>query len=396
MLEAIQVTVATTAALCMILAAARHYEWRGGLMLAGFIFLASAANGCEKLWRALLPEVFHEPELLPITLLLATGIALAFRYRGTTRVGLMAIWRNRRFPLLVWGLIFISILPNVAKSKVIWETFASAAKAPHALREGISSAVELFGCVLLLNWALLFLKDKRKVFARRTSSLNHLVFENQLTEIGRGTRRVAYKVGETGYCVKFYYPQEQCIEALKMQKSIQRDVKWRRFNKHRNSSSEEVHIYNILRHTMPEEIRVHMPPLCERVFHPIWGWGIIETFYTDPDGSAILPYEDAIRKLKTNPEKKREIYIQARQFLLLLIKHSALFYEPGNLHVLHKADGSLELKLVDFEPESKTAIPLEIIWPWFRRRKLRRKARRYLKHIRERYDVDVEVETEIG
>ena len=33
------------------------------------------------------------------------------------------------------------------------------------------------------------------------------------------------------------------------------------------------------------------------------------------------------------------------------------------------------------------AIPLEAIWPWFRRMKLRRKAKRYLKHIRETYGI---------
>ena len=31
--------------------------------------------------------------------------------------------------------------------------------------------------------------------------------------------------------------------------------------------------------------------------------------------------------------------------------------------------------------------PLEAIWPWYRRMKLRRKAKRYLKHIRETYDI---------
>jgi len=50
-------------------------------------------------------------------------------------------------------------------------------------------------------------------------------------------------------------------------------------------------------------------------------------------------------------------------------------------------DGSVDLKIVDFEPSSKTLIPVEAVWPWFRRRKLARKADRYLRHIREKYGV---------
>lgn len=75
-----------------------------------------------------------------------------------------------------------------------------------------------------------------------------------------------------------------------------------------------------------------LPPVCERVFHPEYGWGVLETYYTNPDGG-------------------------------------------------------IETKIIDFEPESKMAIPLEAIWPWFRRMKLRRKAKRYLKHIRETYGI---------
>ena len=76
-----------------------------------------------------------------------------------------------------------------------------------------------------------------------------------------------------------------------------------------------------------------LPPVCERVFHPEYGWGVPETYYANPDGG-------------------------------------------------------IETKIIDFEPESKMAIPLEAIWPWFRRMKFRRKAKRYLKHIRETYGID--------
>ena len=389
MLFLVQFMVALAAAACVIVPAVRHPEWRGGFAILSAAFLAAAANECERFWKFSIPVAFDEPELLPILILLVAGFVIAVVNRGTVWPGFREVMRNRRFPLLVWGLLLVSILPNAAKAKWLWSAFTTD-DSTHEVREAVAEAVQFLGDVLLLNWAVLFLKDKYKVFGRRTSPHNDLVFQHPLEEIGRGTRRVAYKLGDTGFCVKFYRPPQE-----KMKKAVRRDVGWRRFNKYRNSCSEEVHIYNALRHDMPSEIRERMPEVCERVYHPEWGWGVLETYYTNPDGTAIIPYDKELLR-QTDPKIKREIYRQARDMLLLLIRNSALFHEPGNLHVLFLPDGSLQLRLVDFEPESKTAIPLELFWPLFRRRKLRRKATRFLEYIRRRFDIDIPVETEIG
>lgn len=380
----LKLVMVLAAAALMLAAALRHREWRGGLLLLVCIFLSGAAQDCERPMRLLFPGL-REPEL-PLSLaFVSLGLFLAWWYRGSTLAAVAAIWKNRRFPILVWGILFISVIPNIAKAKFVWQAFSTLEIGTHDVRETAEAAAETFGCILLLNWAVLFLKDKWRVFMRRTGRLNHLVFENELVEIGRGTRRVAYRVGDTGFCAKFYYPEEQCIEELKMQKSIQRDVKWRRFNKRRNASCEEVYVYNTFRHSMPPGIRARMPEVCERVFHPVWGWGIIETYYTNPDGTAILPYEFEIKRQP--PGTREVIYAKARELLDELIASSALFYEPGNLHVLLGADGSIDLKIVDFEPSSKTFLPIEAVWPWYRRRKLARKADRYLQHIRDKYGV---------
>ena len=383
MLDYAKFVVIFAAATSMAVAAVRHREWRGGLALLSALFLAASMNELESLLRPLFPDL-NEPELPLIIAFIVVGIVLAVLHRGTTRPGLVAVYRNRRFPLLVVGLCAVSFLPNLASNRNVWELFAAADNSS-AARETVEHVVEAVGNLSLFLWSFLFLKDKYKVFERRVSPLNHLVFENELVEVGRGTRRVAYRVGDTGYCVKFYYPQEQCIEALKMQKSIQRDVRWRRFNKARNSSSREVYVYDLFRHSMPPDIRARMPEVCERVYHEVWGWGVIETYYTNPDGTAILPYEDEIAR--QTPDNRERIYAQAVDFLEKVSAAGVLFYEPGNFHVLLQPDGGLELKLIDFEPESKTAIPLEMYSKWFRRRKLARKANRYLAHIRSKYGV---------
>ena len=244
---------------------------------------------------------------------------------------------------------------------------------------GLSIAV---AALAVLGVSLLAFRRGRP--GTRSSASGRLVFENRLERVGwGGTRRNCYKVGDTGLCVKFYKPPEECVGRMKP--SIRREIARRRFDKYRNSSSREVYLCHLMRRTMPKEVSGRLPEVCRRVFHPEWGWGILETYYTNPDGTAIIPYEFEIARRA--PKVREEIYAQAEALLGALVESSARFYEPGNFHTQIGADGSVATKIVDFEPDSKSAVPLEAFWPWYRRRKLARKARRYLRHIRDKYGV---------
>lgn len=384
MLWAKTVTILVASA-SMLLAALRHREWRGGLLLLGCVFLSAAMNEPEELFRRIFP--IDEPELPAIIFFLVLGVVLAVLNRGTTLVALKAVYANRRFPLLAWGLCLVSFLPQLGTDKHIWAALLPAEYSTERTRDLVEHGIEFLGYVFLLNWSILFLKDKWRILIRHMPSPHeHLLQEEPWERVGwGGTRRNCYKLGESGFCVKFYKPPESCIPG-KMKKSIRRDIGWRRFNKSRNSSSQEVHLYNRLRHCLPESVRQCLPLVCERVFHPKYGWGVLETYYANPDGTAIIPYEFEIKRQESRTSRL-EIYRQARELLEILISCSATFYEPGNFHTLIRSDGGIETKIIDFEPESKMLVPLEAVWPWFRRQKLRRKARRYLKHIREAYDI---------
>ena len=394
MISVIQVVATAAAALILICGAVQRTEWRGGLLSVAFVFLAAAADFCEPMWEAFLPDWFDEPELVPIVIALVAATCAAAIYKRTTLPGLRAIAKNRRFPILVWGLLCVSILPNVAQNKYLWSFAVTEKESTHNVRETASDAVGFFGAALLLNWAVLFAKDKRKMLRHRPSAHEHLIRENELVPIGHGSRRQAYRIGDTGFCAKFYLPPEECT-ADKMKNSIRHEIAHRRFSRLLNSSSQEVYAYGKFRHDMPESVRSKMPPVCERVFHRKWGWGVLETYYANPDGTAIIPYRREIERTK-DPAVKREIYIQARDLLNELISVGALFHEPGNFHVLKGEDGSVTLKLIDFEPDPKTLIPLELMLPVVRKAKLRRKATRFLASLRERYAIDVKPETEIG
>ena len=229
-----------------------------------------------------------------------------------------------------------------------------------------------------------------------TVSQAHLLDECTFERVGLGgSRRNCYKLGDSGYCVKFYKPPEDCVPG-KMKRSIVKDIRRRRFDKRLNSSALEVEYYWNHWRKMPSDVTEKLLPHVELVSHPQWGYGILETYYTNPDGTAIIPFQDELLRQRDHMETKREIYRQARDLLRALIREAAFFFEPGNFHTLLKPDGGVETKIVDFEPTAKTLIPLERWFPWYRRMKLRRKAVRYLRSMREDFGVDIQVETDIG
>ena len=207
-----------------------------------------------------------------------------------------------------------------------------------------------------------------------------------LSVVGTGTRRVCFRLGDSGFCAKFYKPRSMWIQEgrHRTKDSIRREIDALRFDPVRNNSAREVAAYERFKALGPA-VASRLPEVCEKVFHPALGWGVLETFYTNPDGTAIIPYEFEIAR--QTMAVREEIYAQARDLLAELIRTSATFYEPGNFHVLLHGDGSLELRLVDFEPTAKTLIPLEVVSKAFRRAKLRRKAVRYLREMRERFGV---------
>ena len=154
-MTALKLTTVLIAAALMLAAALRRAEWRGGLLLVMCVFLAGAAQECEPVLKPLFPGL-REPETPLTAAFLALGVALAAAHRGSTVLGLDAIWRNRRLPLLVWGVLLLSILPNVVKAKFVWAAFSSPEVGTHAVRETAEAAAETLGCILVLNWAILF------------------------------------------------------------------------------------------------------------------------------------------------------------------------------------------------------------------------------------------------
>lgn len=185
--------MACVALLLGVLAVRRH-EWRGGLLAMAFVFLGIAVNELGPFWRFAAFAGLDEPEFVPIAASLVLGALCAAVWRGSTTAAFVEIVRNRRFFLFVWGILFVSVLPNIAKSRPLWELLAPGLDATHGLRNLAEEMTQTFGHFLLLNWVVLFLKDEWDRFVHRLSPHEHLLREHELVEIGRGARRVCYRL----------------------------------------------------------------------------------------------------------------------------------------------------------------------------------------------------------
>lgn len=82
------------AAFSMLLAAVRHREWRGGLLLVGCVFLSAAMNEFEDFFSPIFQ--MDEPELPAILFFLVLGIVLTVLNRGTMFLALRAWYRRHK------------------------------------------------------------------------------------------------------------------------------------------------------------------------------------------------------------------------------------------------------------------------------------------------------------
>ena len=378
-------------ALSLALIAWRRREWRGGLLAMAFIFLGVAFNEFDWLTSRLPPLNFNEPELIPIavSILLATLCILC--YRGSTSAALFEVWRNRRFILLVWGLLLVSIFANAARAKELWHILAPDLIDSWQVRYFAQQLTKLFGHFLLLNWAVLFFMDEWHRLAHRPSPHEHLLREHPLIEIGQGARRICYRIGNTGYCVKFLRIPGTTDLA---DKRFYRRLGYRfrimllrgRFDRTQNLNCQEAEAMVQCRLLAGAEVADAFPETIEIVFDEKRGYGILMNLLTNADGSPIIRADNAMAKRK-DPAFNAAVYPKLKSLLYALINASAPFYEPANIQVQIQADGSPRLRLIDFEPVDKKLIHISEKLPFIRRADLARRTEKFLQELRDKFNL---------
>lgn len=374
-------------ALTLGLLAVRRRAWRGGLLAMAFVFLGVAVNELDPFLKELPAFGLDEPEIVPIVVSLLLAVACAIRWRGSTWGAFTEVCRNRHFFLLVWGLLFVSLLPNLVRNRHLWQFLALGGPGgSHSLRELAQEMTKFFGHFLLVNWAVLFFRDEWSRFARHVSPHEHLLREQDLVEIGRGARRVCYRIGETGFCVKFLRDPKDADSDRKLGWRFRVMLKTARFDRRRNVNCLEAEAMMRYRREAGPHVSAAFPEVVEVVFDEQRGYGVLMSLLANADGSKIIRVEYEMKK-RRDPVFSAACCRQLKELFNELIAISAPFFEPANVQIQFLSDGSTRLRLIDFEPVDKKLIPIAEVVPFVRRKNLQRKTARYLRGLREKYGI---------
>lgn len=373
--------LAVAAALALV--AWKRREWRGGLAAMAFVFLGVAINEFDFLFDRL-PTTIQEPEFIPISVSLVCAALCAVVWRGSTETALFEVWRNRRFWLLVWGLLFVSLLANGVRNKALWAVMAPEITDTWWVRKLAMEMTKLFGHFLLLNWAVLFFMDEWHRLSHHPSPHEHLLHENELVEIGQGARRVCYRIGDTGFCVKFLRDPNDMTWGRRLGLRFRLMLLKGRFDRELNLNCQEAEAMVRCRLCAGADVAAAFPEVIEIVFDEKRGYGILMNLITNADGSRMIRADNEMARRK-DPAFAAMCYPKLESLLNALIEISAPFFEPANVQAQILADGSVKMRLIDFEPVDKKLIPVAELFPFVRRNDLRRRTDEFLKEVREKY-----------
>ena len=212
--------------------------------------------------------------------------------------------------------------------------------------------------------------------------LEVLFREGMMERLGMGSRRACYKIPGSAFCVKCYRSDEEieegrCGGSIKLSSSVVREIKWTRFSKRRNTSCQEFRYWQKLRNKLPKELFALFPQRMELVRSQTRGWCLVEERLENFDGSEPEDFKSAYFAADDNIKKSL-----LSAFLRLIEQfrfYAVRFYDPQNLLVQRISNEDFVLRIVDFEPASRSFLPIDSILPSFVRRKTMRRARRWLK-----------------
>jgi hypothetical protein len=199
--------------------------------------------------------------------------------------------------------------------------------------------------------------------------------------IGSGAVRSCYREPDGLTCVKFYTCQH------KLHPKRKRSTRWRLFlTRHLfwfNINMQEWRYYQRLKRRLPPSLMAAFPERMEPLYSPRYGWGLRESLLLNYDGSATRLVEAEIQRLKGRAEAQ-ELYQRTEAFLAEMVRYAVAVYDPRNILVQWTNPAQFVLRLVDFEPRAKAAVPGLTYLKWFVRHRVATRSHRYLKRLAER------------
>ena len=220
--------------------------------------------------------------------------------------------------------------------------------------------------------------------------IDALLKDGGLERLGMGSRRACYRLPGSSLCVKCYRSDEEIAEgkypgqepATPLSPSTVKEIHLCRFDEKRNTCCKEYEYWKELRGRLPRELADVFPSTMEKLLLPSRGWCVVEELVADADGSPARLFADAWNE-STDDSAKSRLLDGFRRLADGLVRHAVRFFDPQNVLTQMGEDGKMRMRITDFEPASRTAVPLDRLLPVLTRHKIRRRFSRYLDIFRD-------------
>jgi lipopolysaccharide biosynthesis glycosyltransferase len=128
---------------------------------------------------------------------------------------------------------------------------------------------------------------------------------------------------------------------------------------------------------LPDEIFSAFPQTLECVLVPSRGWCVVEERVENYDGTA--PHSFCAAYRAADESGRRRLQAAFKKLFDGFINHAIRLYDPQNVVVQKISEEDFTLRILDFEPASRTFIPIDSMLPFLVRKKTARRVRRWLK-----------------
>lgn len=203
-----------------------------------------------------------------------------------------------------------------------------------------------------------------------------------MTEIGKGSRRVCFRLSDALLCVKRYRDDGEVGE------TVCKEIERCKFDRRRNTCAQEYDYIRSLEKILPPETFAVFPEKMELKEDPVHGWHLVESLVLNGDGSVPERFSRTCRAVDAN--MRRRLLAAFRNLAHAFEAAAVRFYDPQNVLVQWSGkpfESDFRLRIVDFEPASRTLLPIDSLCPALRRMKLRRRVKRYLwQHVAAKYN----------
>jgi hypothetical protein len=222
-----------------------------------------------------------------------------------------------------------------------------------------------------MSWR--FLIKERKMFTDDVSGYEL---------VGEGTIRCCYRVPDQPLCLKFYAncfsddPTHPRKLTTRFRLCLTKHLFWFNIN------MQEWRYYKRLKKRLPVELMSVFPEHIEPLYSPRYGWGLSETLLLNYDGSYARLADAEIKRLAGSPEAAK-VYRDVEYLFDQAVHYAIALYDPRNILVQWVTPEQYRIRVVDFEPKAKAAVPGLTYFKPFVRNRVYCRSRQYLKRLQE-------------